>query len=50
MYIEPTDKLTLVFILTLLALIGVGLMIYYYHRKEQLENKENIDNFYVALS
>ena len=38
------------FVLTLVALGLVGLMIYYYHRKEQNENRENRDDFYIALS
>ena len=50
MKIEPTEKLKMVLVFTILALVLVGMVIYYYHRKEQLENKENIDSFYVALS
>jgi glucose uptake protein GlcU len=48
-YMEPTEKIKTVFQFTVLSLIIIGLMIYYFNSKEKAEDRENMTNFYTLL-
>jgi len=48
-YMSPTDQIKTVFQFTVLSLVLIGALIYYFHSKEKAEDRENMTNFYTLL-